>query len=162
MTSSLLGVFWLRLTVASKIQKPLNLHKTLQKHTWLTLILAICTEYCCPHKCSLGLRSGEEGQISGEGFIPQQDNMPKHTLKICKKYWKTNKSSWLSWTSLDCHLTSTAVNIYWGTWRLREPSVVWHHKKLHTNHPYRILRYCEIHVYYSKIQLFTQIIKLMF
>ena len=46
--------------------------------------------------------------------------------------WRPKKSekSWLSWLSLHSHLTSTPWDIYRGTWRLRNPSILWHHKRL--------------------------------
>ena len=81
---------------------------------------------CCSETCSTFWFD-----LCGEGFILQRDNEPKHLLKLWHNYWRTKKTkeSWLSWNVLRSHLTSTSFNFYWGTWRLREKSTLWHHKK---------------------------------
>lgn len=70
--------------------------------------------------------------LCGEGFILRQDNEPKHTPELGHNYWRPKKynESWLSWTFLHSHLSSAPLDIYCGTWRLRNPSNLWHHKRL--------------------------------
>ena len=78
------------------------------------------------HEATSGLH------ICLEGFTLLQCKDPKHTSALSRTTWrpKKTKENWLSWTFLRGHLSWTLLNIYGGTWSLREPSTRWHHKFL--------------------------------
>lgn len=54
-----------------------------------------------------------------------------HLKSFDRTTWRPKETeSWLSWTFLHSHMTSTPLNLYGGTWRLRKEGVLWHHKML--------------------------------
>lgn len=65
--------------------------------------------------------------ICAAGFIMMQDNNPKQTLQVFKKYLKARKKTKKkNKRGIHTHLSSTQVKIYWDS------ELSWHHKSNHT------------------------------